>query len=642
MFKPAKMIRVRLLIHKHYFEEAMSALQDIGVLQIETLPERASALLKTTEWENYKTVSALTQRFRSLESLLIPRPVGKKFVFVGMDELADRAASIKIDERVIAIRKEMDSIAASINDDNSRMALLGKLGGFVGNLAVLNTKNVVSFVAQSKTQKELGLLKDEVKLRLPSVIVITLANSVVFSMKRSDEKAFSTVAENRKVALEFIPEINGRIPENIATLQRELELLEGRNSALLAELNSISENYYSIVSAIKEQLEIETEKFEVANKLGTTTSIVAMEGWVPSSELGRLEKVLRDMTDNRFVLERIKTDEPAPTKMDNPHIFKLFEFFVRFYSLPKSDELDPTIIFAACFPIFFGFMVGDVGYGLVMLVGALWLLHRLDHPPKRSRIPKSISSFVTMIVSPSGLRILAKSIIPGAIIAIILGAIFSEYFGFQPYTPIFDAERGLSTLLVISGWIGVLMVEFGFFLGFLNKLHEGERRHAIAKIGWMLAGLGFVIFGLNVIHRADLGLGNMVAVASYVMLVVGIIAIFVFEGAQSMMELPSLISHMLSYTRLVGILLASVILASVIDLIFVKSWNHGLLLGIVGTVILIVGQLFNIAIAMFEPGIQGARLIYVEFFSKFYAGNGKQFKPFTAHRQHTLTKFKFE
>ena len=75
------------------------------------------------------------------------------------------------------------------------------------------------------------------------------------------------------------------------------------------------------------------------------------------------------------------------------------------------------------------------------------------------------------------------------------------------------------------------------------------------------------------------------------------------------------------------------------DFVFIRGWAHGPLLGIVGTLILIIGQLFTFVIAIFEPGIQGARLIYVEFFSKFYTGNGNEFRPFSSRRRRTLSKF---
>jgi V/A-type H+-transporting ATPase subunit I len=98
------------------------------------------------------------------------------------------------------------------------------------------------------------------------------------------------------------------------------------------------------------------------------------------------------------------------------------------------------------------------------------------------------------------------------------------------------------------------------------------------------------------------------------------------------------VSHILSYTRLVGILLASVILALVINTIASGLVYGGTIVGIVaGLVIILIGQSFNVILGVFEPGIQGARLIFVEYFSKFYSGNGKVFRPFGAPRTHTIS-----
>lgn len=110
------------------------------------------------------------------------------------------------------------------------------------------------------------------------------------------------------------------------------------------------------------------------------------------------------------------------------------------------------------------------------------------------------------------------------------------------------------------------------------------------------------------------------------------------EGTMGGMEIPSIISHILSYTRIVGILLASVILASVIN-IALRAFASDPLLIPVGIFIVIVGQVFNLIIAVFESGIQGARLLYVEFFSKFYKGNGRYFRPFSSPRNYTIKQF---
>jgi V/A-type H+/Na+-transporting ATPase subunit I len=638
MFKPAKMTRIRIIAHKRYSESLLSALQDVGVMQIEQLPEEALALLNNAEQDDYKNIADHAQRFRGLESLLLPHGSDKKFSFDSIEELMEKADGIKIDGRVSEIRKEMDGLDANLAEMNSKLLLLKKIDGFAADLSVLNNREIVSFAVYGQQLKE---LTRAVEGSSTDILATVLKDATIFSMRKSGEKDFGYIAEKYRVTVEFIPQMSGRIQETARSLQHEVTASSKRKEVLITELSSISEKYYPLVSALREQFDLEMEKVEVISRLGKSASVIAVEGWIAAASLSKLEPLIKKVTENAYVLDTIETEELPPTIMQNPVGTRLYEFFIRFYSLPKSTEIDPTIMFALAFPIFFGFMVGDFGYGLIMLLLAIFIIHRINHPPKVSRLPKAITSFISLLISRNSLKTLAKSIIPGAIIAMLLGIAFNEYFGFQlPYTALFNVQTGLAHLLVVAGWIGVFMVEFGFLLGAMNKFTEGETRHAIAKIGWMAAGAGFVIFGLNVLHQAAMGLNNPIAVASYVLLVVGIIVIAVFDGLSGLMELPSLISHMLSYTRLVGILLASVILAEVIDLIFIGGWHHSVILGLVGTIILVVGQLFNIVIAMFEPGIQGARLIYVEFFSKFFMGNGRVFRPFATQRNRTLARFK--
>lgn len=633
VLKPEKMSRERIIIPKQSRDNVLTNLHDLGVMQIEQLPEDVIKVLNKSDEGDYKQIGEYAQKFRSLESMLYKYDSKQKYSFSNTKELIERADSIKITERVVELSKEISSVNASIKESEERLSLLKKLPHTRHDLSIFSTSKITSFLI---TGRDLPKFNSEAHLQIKGSVLLKGEYSTIISMETGFEKEFGAYASSLKLQIELIPKMEGSVSENEKATESKLTELKSTEASLKSELNSISEIHYALVSAIREQLDIELAKLEVVSKFGFGATVVAIEGWIPEADIPRLRKALDKTTSGSFILEKIHTKEIPPTKLSNPVTVKLFEFFIRFYSLPKSDEFDPTLIFAVVFPIFFGFMVGDVGYGAVMLLGSIWLLHRLKHPKAKSHIPKKISKFIHTIISDNGLTILAKSIIPGSLIAIVLGVIFNEYFGFQlPYTALFSVTSGLPTLLVLSGWIGVTMVSFGFILGFLNNFYTGRKKHAIGRIGWLMAAWGIVIFGLAVLHRQPLWIPNYSVVLSYFLLVGGVATFLATEGFESLMELPSLISHILSYTRLVGILLASVILAQVIDFIFEHSLTHSIPLAILGIFILILGQLFNIAIALFEPGIQGARLIYVEFFSKFFSGNGREFKPFASYRVRT-------
>jgi V/A-type H+-transporting ATPase subunit I len=247
---------------------------------------------------------------------------------------------------------------------------------------------------------------------------------------------------------------------------------------------------------------------------------------------------------------------------------------------------------------------------------------------------------VKTIVSPWAMREIAFTLIPGCILAIIAGTFFDAFFGAHFYpNPILDPIQNAGKLLLLAGYIGLAMVTVGFALGALKEYYHHHIRGSIGKIGGISFAWGISIVGLTILRgqstsfSADPLFGVGLAIT-----ILGPILLIVSEGPMGGgLGIIEVVSHILSYTRLIGILLASVILALVINQIAHQAIYSGAIIGILGgLLLLLVGQSFNVIIGVFEPGIQGARLLFVENFSKFYEGNGKQFRPLRSNRKYTI------
>ncbi|HXW66956.1 MAG TPA: V-type ATPase 116kDa subunit family protein, partial [Thermoplasmata archaeon] len=450
----------------------------------------------------------------------------------------------------------------------------------------------------------------------------------------------SRLSQARGVRLTPVPHLDGTVAESLAALRARTVEIVGRRTEIAAALAKISEAWYPTVSAIAEALEIENRKSEVVTKLGASRSVFALEAWVPERDLARLESVVRAASGDRVYFYRVPTHEEPPTMMSNPSGVRRFEFFIRFYSLPQATEWDPTLVFAIVFPIFFGFMLADWGYGLTILLICLWMIAGF---PGARRLPKFGRDFVKRIMGPQGMRQLAYALLPGCAIAIGLGLYSDAFFGFPLFHALFGYDspfvpsQHVPALLLFAGFVGLAMVSLGFLFGLLKEYFHHHPRAAAGKAGGIVLAWGIAFFGLCVIHGAD-HVSNPLFDLYVAMLAAGLGLLVIGEGIQlGVMGLIEVLSHILSYTRLVGILLASIILALVINSIGGGLVVGGTLVGIVaGLAIILVGQSFNVILGVFEPGIQGARLIFVEYFSKFYSGNGRPFRPFGAPRTHTV------
>ncbi|MHB8351993.1 MAG: V-type ATP synthase subunit I, partial [Thermoplasmata archaeon] len=597
--RPVPMVKVGLLGLREDRERAVALLHDLKVLQVEPLRKEAAALLPSAaDGEAAQQVADALLRFRTLKGALPPSPArGPPPSFADREAVFAAAQEVTIDPEVRELASEEDRLATERKEVGDLRELLRAHAYYPEPLGLLRSGALLAYFGEAPAEAferlrgEVGRIGEAVFVPHPT------ATSVKFllAVPRPEAEAIGRIAQTAGIRLQPAPELDGPIAEEGPRLDRRLAAIDRRRAEIRKELGALSEASYGRVAALEEALTIENRKFESLAKMGAGASSFAVEGWLPRRELPRLRSALDATFGDRVHLEEIPSSEEPPTLMDNPPGIRWFEFFIRFYAIPQATEFDPTWIFAIAFPIFFGFMLGDVGYGLIILTISLWMIAGF---PGRTHLPRSLRSFLTMIMGPKGMQMLARTLLPGCAIAIGLGIIYNDWFGFHLpfYHGLFDPVTQVGTLLVIAGYIGLIMVSAGFFLGAVRAYWHHRYRHILTSSGGIAFAWGVAEVGLIVLHRA-FSFSGAATDASLGLVVGGLVLILAGEGGQGLMALSEIVSHILSYTRLVGILLASVILAVVVNSIAVsKIENTNGSIGVhiafllLGVVILIGGQ----------------------------------------------------
>ncbi len=389
-----------------------------------------------------------------------------------------------------------------------------------------------------------------------------------------------------------------------------------RLAEIADEIKRISARNYSRLANIKEMLEIELDRAEASSMFKRTDRTFVVEGWVQKKDIRTLEDRLGALTDSRVHFEELEGDELAPTQTNRPGFLKPFDYLVGFYSVQRSDEIDPTWIFILSFPIFYGLMVTDVGYGLVSLL---------------------LASFITKKTNPDGLMYNAARLWQlNSVAAIAFGLLSNQWFGFQLNSylglpQVFDWLKNTPMLIAITVIFGIIQVVLGLALGIINSYHHGHKKLAVARFTSILV----VIFGtIAVAGFFFSAFGAQTSNISAGIAAVSALLTLVLSGSEAT-EIVNLVTHPLSYARLMGFGLGSVIIAFLIDMAFTPNLNGGIIVFVVYAIIFILLHLINMVLAIFEGLVQGVRLNFVEFFSKFYFGNGIPFKPFSYKRVYT-------
>jgi V/A-type H+-transporting ATPase subunit I len=502
----------------------------------------------------------------------------------------------------------------------------------------------------------------------------------VFVPRSKAEKTQQALIQNGFSEV-VVPEGIGKPDQILTVLESEIEATKKELEEVEQRVQQLREKHANFIIASDEHLSIVVEKAELPLRIGETEHSFVLEAWAPTADIDKIKKAFTDKFQDNIYIEvledRSRVDEhedpseakmeagimtaeavavpmseETPVKMNHTKTVKHFSFFTKLLSTPRYNEVDPTIVLAIFFPIFFGLMVGDVGYGIPFTI--------LGYLGLRMTKSKEWRGIATMLFFGGLAAIFFGLFVFGDMFGIefasahadelswsaLLGVEFPKVlFGLGDSTVqlgYYNKLEDVKILLYISLWIGIAHLLLGLTLGFYNiTLRHGLKHAIVEKFSWIMMFVGFACLLpllIDVLVRGmALEFTDIWFLLGIGLFIGGLVLAVIGEGGKAVIELPSVISNILSYTRLVAIGMSKAGMALAFNFIALEliAPSGGIML-VLALLVFIIGHLMIFILAIISAGLHSIRLQYVECFTKFFEGGGLDFNPLKVVRKHTL------
>jgi V/A-type H+/Na+-transporting ATPase subunit I len=647
VFRPEQMTRAVIVGPRDKLHGTIEALYDLKLLHILDHRGEDDTFRIGTPLPPASELADNLVKLRSIANILALKQPSRQKEQVQLQELRQKILSLELNiTEEDGARKKAESLVADLE---RRIEELRPFAGLGLPLDVYRGYDSVAVVVGRLTKEipesELASMRAEV--------FQTEEGVAVFVPKAQTEELLAYLARFGFAQLD-IPAGEGDPKALLKSAEAEREKWGSRLEGIQGRLEKLRERYAGFVVAAEATLEVEVDKAEAPLRFAVSEHSFVIDGYIPSSGFAALKKRVEPLGTFVETAETHggHTEEEPPVLLRNPKPARPFEFLIHLYSTPSYRELDPTVFLFIAFPFFFGFMIGDVGYGsLFVLFGVLaWV--------KMER--------------GSVMRRLLLVIGAGGVWAVLLGLfVFAEAFGVPfhaahgheeelswasfgvhlPFEAAIHKAFDIADMMYLSILFAALHLGTGFLFGFVNEVHH-NKKHAIAKLGWLLCLLGLftiVTFRLQWSEVAKwvwngplawfprmpepLNVGGFLGIPGLPLLSLILISgalLGLTESIIAPIEVAGLLANVMSYTRLAGIGIGKAAIAGAFNSIIINGLIFPGQIGFVvmGIAFLVLAQMIVFLLGGISAGIQALRLNYVEAFIKFYRGNGTRFRPF--------------
>lgn len=419
---------------------------------------------------------------------------------------------------------------------------------------------------------------------------------------------------SKELTREHVPEMtfppqfdNLSLSDKITYLDAQVFHLSMESETIERQLAEMGRRWIPLYRRVREWTDERGSLLAATASICETQLCFYITGWMPSNDVGRLKAQLEASFGMQVVTEELhvreKDLEHAPIVLTNPPYFKPFELLGRMLPLPAYTSLDPTPYIGIFFPVFFGMILGDAGYGVLLGIIAFMSLKRLKNKD-------AVNAFKILLVSS------LYTIVFGLLYGELFGDLGARLFGLEPL--LFERRTSVVPMMAFALSAGVVHVLLGLTLGSITAFKKHARKEGFSKVLNMV-----VILCLLAVFGSFFGFfPTLFSRPIIIAILIATPFLFFTGGLLAPLELLKSIGNIISYIRIMAIGLTSVLLAYVANEL---AGHMGDI--VIGVAVAAMLHILNIILGVFSPTIHSLRLHYVEFFSKFLEQGGAKFKP---------------
>jgi V/A-type H+/Na+-transporting ATPase subunit I len=651
---PEPMWRMRVLVPRDQSDAVLVGLQLAGVMH----PLKATALdpvaQASLDWSRTTVIRLLAKlddvlahaptdaavRLRDDMDLMLVRPLEE---IAGQTEVSCN--------RLEAIQRE----ATRLEEEAGHWEELARIAGLLADRPGLSSRDL-SFDGQALCSRVAVFSREEFE------IVSARLEALCYRLEQLEASERFTVlaicGAHQRGALEILVLNHGRMVEippgevALEDFRKSTEAERGRlvtaRDQLRAELAARLGEELETLVLLREALQAERGRLELLALARESQYLVLFEGWVPESLRELVTSRLRETLSAVHVdLSPAQPGDDPPSRLRNPRALQPFEVVIGLFATPRYGQWDPTPVVGYFFALFFGLMLGDAGYGLLLLLLTRYLFPRLMADPE--------GEFAVQFR-----RLLATCAVAAIVFGVAQGAYFGstlQYFFGVRELALSESLRAFylepMVFIVASLVIGLVHVNLGHLLMLVRGIRERLPYAVLGRVGIFALQLAALPWILRLMGASDwLPLGEAAYSALLGLLGASVLMVIVASvmergpflgGILWIFDVSGILGDVMSYARLAGVGLATYFLAYSFNVMasLVAAMLPQTILGLVlatvlVTLILVFGHLLNFLLSTITCFVHALRLCFVEFLFKFYEGGGRPYAPFRLRRRTLL------